>query len=218
MPRVRQTAWFVKRKRKMVDSSEAPSQEKKERQQVHRPEILWGSNIRIAFTSNLPARYKIPHMPSEVRFLYAKCHEGPDRLGVFPREDSGDSTAWFIIYRKTEEDKAHRVVFEGTGTESVEMQGVTENSMFRITGPGGFNLRLVCEPKQDPRLIAIAKERELIAKVLLIRKEYEETVLPHLPVSVQFTGAMVLGSLLPSVTVELRKGQLEDAEKQLASQ
>ena len=75
------------------------------------------------------------------------------------------------------------------------------------------------EEKKSPELLsqlaAIAKERELIAKVLLIRKEYEETVLPHLPASIQFTGAMVLGSLLPSVTVELRKGQLEDAEKQL---
>lgn len=70
-------------------------------------------------------------------------------------------------------------------------------------------------PDHNPQLAAIAKERELIAKVLLIRKEYEETVLPKLPVSIQFTGAMVLGSLLPSVTVELRKGQLEDAEKQL---
>lgn len=69
--------------------------------------------------------------------------------------------------------------------------------------------------RTNPQLAAIAKERELIAKVLLIRKEYEETVLPHLPASIQFTGAMVLGSLLPSVTVELRKGQLEDAEKQL---
>lgn len=75
------------------------------------------------------------------------------------------------------------------------------------------------EEKKSPDLLsqlaAIAKERELMAKVLLIRKEYEEAVLPYLPVSIQFTGAMVLGSLLPSVTVELRKGQLEDAEKQL---
>lgn len=77
------------------------------------------------------------------------------------------------------------------------------------------------EKKDQPnsaQLVAIAKERELIAKVLLIRKEYEETVLPKLPVSIQFTGAMVLGSLLPSVTVELRKGQLEDAEKQVLNQ
>lgn len=75
------------------------------------------------------------------------------------------------------------------------------------------------ENKKSPDLLsqlaAIAKERELMAKVLLIRKEYEEAVLPYLPGSIQFTGAMVLGSLLPSVTVELRKGQLEDAEKQL---
>lgn len=75
------------------------------------------------------------------------------------------------------------------------------------------------ESKKSPDLLsqlaAIAKERELMAKVLLIRKEYEEAVLPYLPVSIQFTGAMVLGSLLPSATVELRKGQLEEAEKQL---
>lgn len=77
------------------------------------------------------------------------------------------------------------------------------------------------EKKDQPnsaQLAAIVKERELIAQVLLIRKEYEETVLPKLPVSIQFTGAMVLGSLLPSVTVELRKGQLEDAEKQVLNQ
>lgn len=72
--------------------------------------------------------------------------------------------------------------------------------------------------ESHPQLAAIVKERELIAQVLLIRKEYEETVLPKLPVSIQFTGAMVLGSLLPSVTVELRRGQLEDAEKQVLNQ
>lgn len=71
---------------------------------------------------------------------------------------------------------------------------------------------------RQTQLAAIVKERELMAKVILIRKEYEETVLPNLPVSIQFTGAMVLGSLLPSVTVELRKGQLDEAEQQLSNQ
>lgn len=243
-------------KRKAADGNEASGVEKKERSEVHRPEILWASTLRIAITSNIPARYKVLKNPSEVRFLYAKCREGPDSLGVFPREDSDSKPVWFTIHRKTDEEKAHRVVFEGTGSDSVEMTGRTEGSMFVIKGPRGFEIRVVAEPKpaaivpdlqsqlqlaaiarkrgfelqigyeskheqaraQNPQLAAIAKERELIAQVLLIRKEYEETVLPQLPVSIQFTGAMVLGSLLPSVTVELRKGQLEDAEKQVLNQ
>lgn len=212
-------------KRKATDGSEASAVEKKERPELHHPEILWGSKLRTVFVANTPAQYKVFENPSEVRFLYAKCHEGPDSLGVFPFENSGGSTVWFTIHRKTKKTKVHRVVFEGTGSDSVEMTGRTDGSMFVIKGPGGFEMQVVAEPKpaaispdHNPQLAAIAKERELMAKVLLIRKEYEETVLPNLPVSIQFTGAMVLGSLLPSVTVELRKGQLEDAEKQVLNQ
>lgn len=72
--------------------------------------------------------------------------------------------------------------------------------------------------ERQTQLAAIVKERELIAKVLLIRKEYEETVLPNLPSSIKFTGGLFLGSLAPLMTVELRKGQLDEAEKQLLNQ
>lgn len=209
-----------KSKRKAANGEDAP--EKKERPAVYCPDVFCGSNPRIAFTSNLPARYKVPENPDRIEFCECLNPVGPDSLTIFPnKSDPKSKPVWLTVHRKTDGENAHRVVFARKGTEPVEMQGVTEGSVFRITGPGGFDLRLVCEStqkEQDPRLIAIAKERELIAKVLLIRKEYEETVLPHLPDSIQFTGAMVLGSLLPSGTVELRKGQLEDAEKQLASQ
>lgn len=213
-------------KRKAADDSEVSAVEKKECPEVHRPEILWGSKLRIAITSNIPARYKVPENPSEVRFLYAKCHTGPDRLGVFPRENSGDSPVWFTIHRKTDEDETHRVVFEGKGAEAVEMTGVTNGSMFVIKGPGGFEMRVVAEPKPDKlvtpdvqsQLEATIKERQLMAKVILIRREYEETVLPKLPISLQSTGSVIMGSLLPSATVQLRRDQLAEVEKQLLNE
>lgn len=154
---------------------------------------------------------------------------GPDSLTIRPKDrNSKSKPVWLTIYRKTDEDETHRVVFARKGAESVEMTGVTDGSMFIIKGPSGFEMRVVAESKptavapisleRQTQLTAIVKERELIAKVLLIRKEYEETVLPNLPASIRFTGGLFLGSLAPLMTVELRKGQLDEAEKQLLNQ
>lgn len=182
---------------------------------------------------------------NNIEFMSAKDPWGPDRLVLVypPPSASAKERLTLRVHRKTAEAKEYRVVYQSKGQETesrhirervpggvkwhcierrfenqeIEMTAKETNDSFTIEGPD-FELEIKGKRRSNPQLAAIAKERELIAKVLLIRKEYEETVLPHLPASIQFTGAMVLGSLLPSVTVELRKGQLEDAEKQLASQ
>lgn len=152
---------------------------------------------------------------NNIEFKRCKDHWGPDLLVlVYPAFRSSPNHRFTLyVHRKTVEASEFRVVYP-RGEEEIEMTAREIGDALIVSGPA---LCLCIQGKRltNPQLEAIAKERELMAKVLLIRKEYEETVLPHLPVSIQFTGAMVLGSLLPSVTVELRKGQLEDAEKQL---
>lgn len=214
-------------KRKAADDSEVSAVEKKEKSSaVYPPSVFGRSKLRIAITSNIPVRYKVPS-PAELEWAECMNPRGPDSLTIRPKDrDSKSKPVWLTIHRKADEDETHRVVFARKGAESVEMTGVTNGSMFVIKGPGGFEIRVVAEPKPDKlvtpdvqsQLEATIKERQLMAKVILIRREYEETVLPKLPISLQSTGSIIMGSLLPSATVQLRRDQLAEVEKQLLNE
>ncbi len=218
-----------KRTIKADATEEEDNTEKKQRPTVYAPKFFHSNEIQTGKMEfglqYLPPGGKPGMANRELTFnadnveLRTKSPDGPDLLIVtfFMPRGSPDCKISFLVYHKTAEAKGFRVV-HGRGKGKVEMMATEEESGFQIIGPE-FWMIINGKRKKSPDLLsqlaAIAKERELMAKVLLIRKEYEEAVLPYLPVSIQFTGAMVLGSLLPSVTVELRKGQLEDAEKQL---
>lgn len=193
---------------------EEDNTEKKQRPTVCAPKVFHSNEIQKA-TVKFGRQYRTQFIrpavfgANNIEFLTAKNPWGPDLLVVvYPKE-----RLTLRVHRKTADAKEYRVVYRRSEGD-IEMTATETDDSFVVKGPD-FELEIKEKRQSKPQLAAIAKERELMAKVLLIRKEYEETVLPHLPVSIQFTGAMVLGSLLPSVTVELRKGQLEDAEKQL---
>lgn len=181
---------------------------------IERAEVNIGRQYKANDGKN---RFVPPAVLGANNIEFAGCMNpwGPDLLVlIYPHPGkSARDRLTLHVHRKTAEASEFRVVYlQKDG--NVEMKAREAGDSFIVEGPCFF-LNIKGKPRTNLQREAIAKERELIANVLLIRKEYEETVLPHLPASIQFTGAMVLGSLLPSVTVELRKGQLEDAEKQL---
>jgi hypothetical protein len=210
---------------KRLAAAEEEGAEKKQRPTVFAPKFFNSHTIERA-EGNIGPLYKADDNKSRFippavlgsnqiafRPTWGEC--GPDLLTLtYPVPPKSLKNRFsLVVYRKTAEASEFRVVYL-RGEAEIEMTAKEIDDSFVVIGPS-FYLKINGKRRTNPQLAAIAKERELIAKVLLIRKEYEETVLPRLPVSIQFTGAMVLGSLLPSVTVELRKGQLEDAEKQL---
>jgi hypothetical protein len=212
-------------KRTIETDTAAEDTEKKQRSPVFAPEFFHSHTIERAEV-NIGRQYKAND--AKTRFIppavlgannleFAGCMNpwGPDLFVlIYPAPGkSAKDRLTLHVHRKTAEASEFRVVYHQKD-DNVEMKARETGDLFIVEGPS-FYLKIKGKPRTNPQREAIAKERELIAKVLLIRKEYEETVLPHLPASIQFTGAMVLGSLLPSVTVELRQGQLEDAEKQL---
>ncbi len=211
--------------KRTIEADTTEDTEKKQRQTVYAPKFFYSNEIQKA-TVKIGRQYKANDNKSRfippavlgnnnIEFKMCKDPWGPDLLVLaYPTSAKLPKDRFSLkVYRRTAEAEEFRVVYSRAEGD-VEMTATETDDSFVIKGPD-FELEIKEQHKPNPQLAAIAKERELMAKVLLIRKEYEETVLPHLPVSIQFTGAMVLGSLLPSVTVELRKGQLEDAEKQL---